>query len=57
MAAAEGHLEVARVLLLNGAAVDTIDRDGDTAKKFAREKGHTAMLELLESQPVKGSIP
>ena len=55
MAAAEGHLEVARVLLLNGAAVDTIDRDGDTAKKFAREKGHTAMLELLESQSVKGS--
>ena len=57
MAAAEGHLEVARVLLLNGASVDTIDRDGDTAKKFAREKGHTAMLELLESQPVKGSTP
>ena len=57
MAAAEGHMEVARVLLLNGAAVDTIDRDGDTAKKFAREKGHPAMLELLESQPVKGSTP
>ena len=57
MAASEGHLEVARVLLLNGAAVDTIDRDGDTAKKFAREKGHTAMLELLDSQPAKGSLP
>jgi ankyrin repeat protein len=57
MAASEGLLEVARVLLLNGAAVDIIDRDGDTAKKFAREKGHTAMLELLESQPVKGSTP
>ena len=57
MAASEGYLDVARVLLLNGAAVDTIDRDGDTAKKFAREKGHTAVLELLESQPVKGSPP
>jgi ankyrin repeat protein len=57
MAASEGYLEVARVLLVNGAAVDTIDRDGDTAKKFAREKGHTEMLELLESQPVKGSPP
>jgi hypothetical protein len=45
------------VLLLNGAEVDTIDRDGDTAKKFAREKGHTKTLELLESQPVKGSPP
>lgn len=57
MAASEGYLDVARVLLLNGAAVDTIDRDGDTAKKFAREKGHTTVLELLESQPVKGSPP
>jgi ankyrin repeat protein len=57
MAASEGLLEVARVLLFNGAAVDIIDRDGDTAKKFAREKGHTAMLELLESQPVKRSTP
>ncbi len=57
MAASEGYLDVARVLLLNGAAVDTKDRDGDTAKKFAREKGHTAVLELLESQPVKGSTP
>jgi len=50
MAASEGHIEVARVLLLNGAAIDTIDRDGDTAKKFASEKGHTAMLELLGSE-------
>ena len=57
MAASEGQMEVARVLLLNGASVDTIDRDGDTAKKFAREKGHSAMLKLLESQPVKGSTP
>ena len=57
MAASEGHLEVARVLLLNGASVDIIDRDGDTAKKFAHEKGHPAMLELLESQPVKDNTP
>lgn len=57
MAASEGYLDVTRVLLLNGAAVDTIDRDGDTAKKFAKEKGHTEVLELLESQPVKGSQP
>ena len=48
MAASEGHLDVARVLLFNGADVDVIDRDGDTAKKFAREKGHDEMLELLE---------
>ena len=55
MAASEGQLEVARVLLLNGASVDTMDKDGDTAKTFARGKGHAAMIELLESQPVKGS--
>jgi len=56
MAAAEGHIEVVRVLLLNGASVGTIDRDGDTASKFAREKGHAAVLELLERQP-KGDKP
>ena len=57
MAASEGHIEVVRVLLLNGASVDTIDRDGDTAKKFAREKGHSAVLKLLENQPAGGSSP
>lgn len=47
MAAAEGQVEVVRVLLLHGAEVDTIDRDGDTAEKFARDKGHTEVLKLL----------
>jgi ankyrin repeat protein len=41
---------VVRVLLLNGAAVDTVDRDGDTAIKFAREKGHPEVLKLLQGQ-------
>ena len=53
MAAAEGQVEVVRVLLLNGASIDVIDRDGDTAKKFAREKGHTEVLKLLEGQSAK----
>jgi ankyrin repeat protein len=57
MAAAEGQLEVVRVLLLNGASADAIDRDGDTAEKFAREKGHTAVLDLLTNKPVEGSPP
>ena len=48
MAASEGHIEVVRILLLNGAKVGTVDRDGDTASKFAREHGHTAVLKLLE---------
>ena len=51
MAASEGYIEVVRVLLLNGASVGVSDRDGDTAGKFAREKGHAAVLELLETQP------
>ena len=51
MAASEGHIEVVRSLLLNGATVGTTDRDGDTASKFAREKGHKAVLKLLEEQP------
>lgn len=50
MAASEGQLDVARVLLLNGAKVDPTDKDGDTAKKFARDNGHTEMLKLLEGQ-------
>ena len=57
MAAAEGHVDVVRVLLLNGATVNTIDRDGDTATKFAREKGHSKVLELLENPPVKDTNP
>lgn len=57
VAAAEGQAGVVRVLLLNGASADIIDRDGDTAEKFAREKGHTAVLSLLENQPGEGSPP
>ena len=57
MAAAEGHVDVVRVLLLNGATVNIIDRDGDTATKFARENGHSQVLELLENPPVKDANP
>lgn len=57
MAAAEGQVEVVRVLLLNGASIDVIDRDGDTAKKFAREKGHNEVLKLLQGQPAKNPPP
>ena len=57
MAAAEGQIGVVRVLLLNGASIDVIDRDGDTAKKFAREKGHNEVLKLLEGQSAESSPP
>jgi len=53
MAASEGHINVVRILLLNGASVGIIDRDGDTASKFAREKGHPEVLKLLQEQSAK----
>jgi len=57
MAAAEGQAEVVRVLLLNGALVDTIDRDGDTAEKFARDNGHTEVLKLLGKPLLEDARP
>jgi len=57
MAAAEGHTEVVRVLLLNGASAGITDKDGDTAEKFARDNGHTAVLDLLMNQADEGSPP
>lgn len=53
MAAAEGHISVVRILLFNGASVETVDGDGDTAGKFARENGHSEVLKLLEAQPAQ----
>lgn len=51
MAAAEGQVEVVRLLLARGARADILDRDGDTAEKFAREKGHSEVLKLMGKQP------
>ena len=57
MATAEGQLEVARLLLVYGAATEIIDRDGDTARSFALEKGHSAIIQLLDNPPDKNSSP
>jgi ankyrin repeat protein len=57
MAAAEGQLDVVRLLLARGASAAIIDRDGDTAEKFAREKGHSEVLKLLETPPVENNRP
>ena len=45
------------MLLLKGASIDVIDRDGDTAKKFAHDNGHTEVLKLLEDQSAKKTSP
>ena len=52
-AAAEGQLEVVRLLLVYGADPDLEDKDGDTAESFARQKGHSVVVELLENPPPK----
>lgn len=50
-AAAEGHVDVVHLLLRHGADAGVKDKDGDTAESFAKEKGHTAVVELLQNPP------
>jgi len=50
-AAAEGQLEVVRILLEHGADPSLKDQDGDTAGSFAEENGHAAVVELLRNPP------
>ena len=50
-AAAEGQVEVVRLLLEHGADATLEDKDGDTAKAFAQQNGHSAVVELLDSPP------
>jgi ankyrin repeat protein len=57
MAAAEGHVEVVRLLLAHDARADILDRDGDTAEKFARERGQTEVLKLLGAKPADRDPP
>ena len=50
-AAAEGQLEVVRVLLVYGANPKLLDVDGDSAQSFAEQNGHTAVVDLLKNPP------
>lgn len=47
-AAAEGQADVVRLLLKNGADAKLEDSDGDSAEKFARDKGHAEVIGLLK---------
>jgi ankyrin repeat protein len=49
-AAAEGHLEVVKVLLEYGADPSMKDVDGDDARVFALQNGHSEVAELLGSK-------
>jgi len=48
-AAAEGQLEVAKLLLESGADPALKDIDGETAALFANNNGHTEVAGLIQS--------
>jgi len=47
-AAAEGHLEVVKVLMSQGADHTLKDIDGDDAASFAKQAGHTLVVNYLQ---------
>lgn len=47
-AAAEGHIDVVKVLLDNGADKTLKDIDGDTAESFAKQNGHLAVADYIK---------
>ena len=49
-AAAEGLVDVVRVLLAKGADPDLVDKDRDTALSYARQNAHTDVDALHESE-------
>merc|ERR1719397_1164453 len=53
MAARNGQTETTRELLKLGANKDAVDENGKTALVFAKEKGKTASVKLLESWDTK----
>lgn len=48
-AAAEGNIQVVRILLEHGARKDLTDIDGDNALSFAQENGHDKIVAILEN--------
>lgn len=56
-AAAEGQSENVKLLLKNKADITLKDIDGDTAESFAAQKGHTAIVKLLQDASPKKEEP
>jgi ankyrin repeat protein len=50
-AAAEGQVEVVRVLLAYGADPELEDVDGDTAESFAIQNGHLQVVAAFRDPP------
>ena len=49
-AAAEGHIDVVRILIEYHADPSMVDIDGDTAETFARNNGHEEVADLLKAK-------
>ena len=47
LAAGRGHIEIVKLLLENGADVNSRTKDGDTALIVASKAGHTNVVKLL----------
>jgi ankyrin repeat protein len=47
-AAANGNIDVTKLLVENGADLEAESEDGHTALMYAMEEGHTEIAELLE---------
>ena len=45
-----GHLEICRLLLDHGAELDNVDVDGDTPETLATNRGHAAVVIMLEQE-------
>lgn len=50
MAAAEGQLEVLKVLVAHGADLKMVDVDGESSLDFAKANGHTQVADYIASQ-------
>ena len=49
-AAANGHLEIVKMLMRHGADLHAKTNDGKTARNFAEDRGHAAVAEFLRSR-------
>ena len=53
MAALAGRKEVVEVLIAKGADVNAKDRQGRTPSKWAEQRGHTEIADLLHKHEAK----
>jgi ankyrin repeat protein len=51
LAAAKGHYDVVNLLLRNGAK-NLVNKEGESALKWAKENGHTSVAEILANPTV-----